>query len=55
MFNSAVYVCLDDKGRIVVTEYNNHRIHVLSKDGETISIFGDSGPEKLNYPASYIP
>ena len=46
---------MNDEGRIVVTENGNHRIHVLSKEGETISIFGDSGPEKLNRPTSCIP
>ena len=54
-FSHPVYVGLDDEGRIVVTECSNHRIHVLSKDGETIFIFGDSGPEKLNFPRSCIP
>ena len=54
-FNNPVDVCLDDEGRIVVTEWGNNRIHVLSKEGETISIFGDSGPEKLNRPTSCIP
>jgi len=52
---SPIDVCLDDEGRIVVTEYGNHRIQVLSQEGETISIFGDSGPEKLNKPTSCIP
>ena len=54
-FNHPVDICLDDEGRIVVTEFLNHRIHVLSKEGETVSIFGDSGPEKLNGPTSCIP
>ena len=54
-FKSPLDVCLDDEGRIVVTEWGNHRIHVLSKEGETISIFGDSGPEKLNSPTSCLP
>ena len=53
-FKNPLDVCLDDEGRFVVTEYHNHRIHVLSKEGETISIFGDSGPEKLKYPTSCI-
>ncbi|XP_078344819.1 E3 ubiquitin-protein ligase TRIM45-like [Oculina patagonica] len=48
-------VCLDDEGRIVVTELENHRIHLLSKEGETISIFGNSGPEKLSCPRSCVP
>ena len=54
-FDHPVDVCLDDEGRIVVIEYGNHRIHVLSKEEETISIIGDSGPEKLNCPNSCIP
>ena len=54
-FKKPIDVSLDDEGRIVVTECGNHRIHLLSKEGETISIFGDSGPEKLNRPTSCIP
>jgi len=54
-FEDPVDVCLDDKGRIVVTEWGNHRIQVLSQEGETISIFGDRGPEKLNGPKRCIP
>ena len=54
-FDNPVDVRLDDEGRIVVTEYSNYRIHMLSKDGKTISIFGDSGPERLNRPTSCIP
>ena len=48
-------VCLDDKGRIVVTEWGNDRIQVISKDGESILTFGDSGPEKLHHPTSCLP
>ena len=48
-------VCLDDEGRIVVAEFNNNRIQMISKEGETRSIFGDSGLEKLNHPAGCIP
>ena len=54
-FKNAVDVCLDDEGRIVVTEGCGHRIQVLSKDGETISIFGNSYPEKLSFPMSCFP
>ena len=49
-----VDVCLDDEGRIVVAELNNNRIQVISKEGETHSIFGDTGPEKLNCPVGCI-
>jgi len=27
----------------------------MTQEGETITMFGDSGPEKLTYPASCIP
>ena len=54
-FESPMDVCLDEQHRIVVTEYGNHRIQVVTQQGETISIFGDSGPEKLNRPTSCIP
>ena len=47
-------VCLDEQRRIVVTEYWNHRIHVITQEGETV-MFGDSGPEKLKYPTCCIP
>ena len=40
------FVCLDEERRIVVTEYSNDRIQVMSREGETISIFGNIGPEK---------
>ena len=54
-FNSPRDVCLDEERHIVVTEYRNNRIQVMSRDGESISIFGDSGPEKLSSPTSCIP
>ena len=54
-FKNPLDVCLDGEGRIVVTEFGNHRIQVLSREGETISIFGDSDPEKLKDPTSCIP
>jgi len=52
-FNSPVDVCLDDNGRIVVTDFTG-RIHVLSEDGETISMFGVRGSAKLNDPISCV-
>ena len=54
-FKNPLDVCLDDEGRIVVTDCSNDRIQVLSQEGETILIFGDRGPEKLNRPTSCIP
>jgi len=53
-FQRPIDVCLDNKGRLVVSEFANNRIQVISKEGETYSIFGDIGPEKLNCPIGCI-
>ncbi|CAH3039547.1 unnamed protein product [Porites lobata] len=49
-FQSPLSVCVDDKGRVIVTDCRNYRIQVLSQDGEPLFKFGDSGPEKLSRP-----
>ena len=54
-FSHPVDVCLDEQHRIVVTEYDNHRIQVITQEGETVTMFGNSGPGKLHYPRSCIP
>ena len=54
-FENILDVCLDDERRIVVTDCGNHRIQVLSHKVETLTMFGDSDPEKLNEPSSCIP
>ncbi len=54
-FSCPYGVCLDEQHRIVVTEYGNRRIQVVTQEGKPVSIFGDSGPEKLNRPTSCIP
>ena len=53
-FSVPADVFLDEQHRIVVTEYSNHRIQVITQEGETVTMFGDSGPEKLNHPTSCI-
>ncbi|XP_078344147.1 E3 ubiquitin-protein ligase TRIM45-like [Oculina patagonica] len=50
-----VDVCLDELHHIVVTEYLNRRILVITQEGVIVSVFGDSGPEKLGHPTSCIP
>ena len=50
-----VDVTVNDEGRIVVTERDNNRIQVMSKEGESIFTFGDKGPEKLCKPTCCIP
>ena len=54
-FNLPNDVCLDEERRIVVTEISSNRIQVMSCQGETISIFGNIGPEKLKGPRSCLP
>ena len=46
---------MDEQHRIVVTEYSNNRIQVITQEGETITMFGDSDPEKLDCPTSCVP
>ena len=53
-FSSPINVCLDEQQRIVVTERKNNRIQVMTQEGETITMFGDRGPEKLNKPTVCI-
>ena len=47
-FLSPVSVCVDEQGRVIVADYNNNRIQVLSQDGEPLFQFGNSGPEKVD-------
>ena len=54
-FNHPADVCLDEERRIVVTEICSGRIQVMSREGETISIFGNIGPDKLTHPFSCLP
>ena len=53
-FGNPIDVTVDNKERIVVTEWGNGRIQVMSKDGESIFTFGDKGPEKLDGPTCCI-
>ena len=43
-------VCMDD----AVADWGNSRIQVFTKDGEPVFTFGDSGSEKLSWPAGCI-
>ena len=47
-------VFLDEQHHIVVSQFGNNRIEVITQGGETITMFGDSGPEKLERPSSCI-
>ena len=45
---------MDDEGRVAVADWGNNRIQVFTKDGEPVFTFGDSGSEKLSWPAGCI-
>ena len=53
-FSNPIDVTVDDEERIVVTEWGNDRIQVMSKEGESILTFGDKGPEQLCGPTCCI-
>ena len=53
-FHNPASVCVDDEGRVIVADYCNNRIQVLSQDGEPLLQFGNSGPERLCQPWSCI-
>ena len=45
---------MDGEGHIVVADYGNNRIQILTKDGKPVLKFGDSGPGELNRPIGCI-
>ena len=53
-FKHPISVCMDGKGNIIVAEYSNNRVQVLTRDGVPMFKFGDTGPEKLNNPVGCV-
>ena len=53
-FWKPVSVCVDNEGRVIVADCRNHRVQILSQDGEPLFTFGDNGPERLNRPFGCI-
>ena len=53
-FQNPASVCVDEEGRVIVADFHNNRIQVLSQDGEPLFQFGDSGPEKVDRPKSCV-
>ena len=53
-FISPVSLCMDGEGRVIVAEFGNSRVQVISEDGRPVFKFGDSGPGKLNHPTACI-
>ena len=53
-FKNPTNICMDGEGHVVVTDSNNSRIQVLTKDGKLVFKFGDSGSEKLHQPTGCV-
>ena len=53
-FANPCCVFMNSEERVVVTEFNNSRIQVLTKDFKPLFIFGDSGPGKLGHPVECV-
>ena len=53
-FQNPLSVCMDDEGHVIVADCRNNRVQVLSRDGEPLFKFGDTGPEKLDRPFGCI-
>ncbi|XP_070533840.1 tripartite motif-containing protein 2-like [Ptychodera flava] len=50
--DSPRYIALNNKGQVLITDCNNHRIQVFTADGEFLFTFGDQNESigGLNYP-----
>ena len=53
-FQNPVSLFMDGEGRVIVADYNNSRVQVVSENGEPVFKFGDSGPGKLDHPTACI-
>ena len=54
-FKNPTSVCIRSEGHfVVVAEYVNSRVQVLTMDGEPVLKFGDSGSEKLDRPTGCV-
>ena len=53
-FNGPCGISVDANGRIIVTDWNNHRIQVFSSDGRFLFKFGDQSGDKLKHPRNAI-
>lgn len=54
LFNGPCGIAVDGNDRIIVTDWNNHRIQVFSADGKFLFKFGDTGDERLIHPRNAI-
>lgn len=51
---NAVSICVDGKGQVIVADFNNKRMQVLTSDGKPMFTFGDSGSSLLSQHTSCI-
>ena len=49
-FNGPCGISVDQKDRVIVTDWNNHRVQVFSPDGKFLFKFGDAGNDRLIHP-----
>lgn len=53
-FKNPASVCTDGEAHIIVVDFNNYRVQVLTRDGVTTLEFGDNDLEKLHYPIGCV-
>lgn len=49
-FNGPCGISVDGKDRVIVTDWNNHRVQVFSHEGKFLFKFGDAGNDRLIHP-----
>lgn len=49
-FNGPCGISVDQRDRVIVTDWNNHRVQVFSPDGKFLFKFGDTGEDRLIHP-----
>ena len=49
-FNGPCGISIDQKDRVIVNDWNNHRVQVFSSDGKFLFKFRDAGNDRLIHP-----
>ena len=49
-FNGPCGISVDQDDRVLVTDWNNHRVQVFNRDGKFLFKFGDFGEDRLIHP-----
>lgn len=53
-FNKPTGISIDKSGRVIVTDWMNHRVQVFTTEGKFLFNFGNDIPEKLKHPRDAI-